>query len=445
MLCFSRNKPDQERYGYTRAVDMWALGCVCVVLLTGGLAFSDPVTGNYSEALARNCNLELLQKSKEWQNVRPRPRAFVESLLVFDENARMTAEEALVHPWFSNQIHKTDFEELYQRTIKHWHPRLTKVPIVEFQDSGSIRYLSCTQDYLDNNQNKAPPARNRGVSPVDAPYKPFPRTMHLSLWPKHNPKDRLSDEVLSAIESKWGAQTEPDLVWKAKLDLVPNGRLRSANDAGGASRRVATPVKASRESLVSRPSPRLTDSMSKLSFGQLFNDQETASNSKDTGTRVKAQRNFDTMRPVVRYSQKPQTSSEKGSRTGSLLEHRSTSTSTQTPTFKSVKGKGRAELPLNEDVIYHTEHTDNQSNGTTITDSAERPDTESEALSAAPSTMTDKKGSLKRRHSTTIWRANMKVKRRQGSIYDLSDFSESDSDSDGYGDEPAGQKPTFSS
>lgn len=178
---------------------MWAIGCVSVVLLTGGLAFCDPVTCVYSEKLARDCNLDFLHQSKEWKTVRPRPKEFVERLLVFDEDARMTAEQALEHSWFYNEVHKNDFEDLYQRTIKHWRPRMPKLRLVEFQDSGVIGGLVHSKDVRDPSRRNSLRVQNA----VEPPYKPFPRHMHSKLWPKRNPNGRLSEEVLSNIEKSF--------------------------------------------------------------------------------------------------------------------------------------------------------------------------------------------------------------------------------------------------
>ena len=196
ILGYLRSNAEPEKPGYTRAVDMWAVGCVTVVLLTGGLAFCDPVTHNYSEKLAKDCNLEFLRRSKEWKVVRQRPAEFVEKLLVLDEDRRLSAEEALQHSWFYNEVHKNDFEELYQRTIKHWRPRIPKSNVVEFQDNGSIRTLACSRDFA------RPPRRSMGCPqpPVEPPYKPFPRKMHQVLWPPRSPTKGLSEEALSAME-----------------------------------------------------------------------------------------------------------------------------------------------------------------------------------------------------------------------------------------------------
>lgn len=152
--------------GYSKAVDMWSLGCVTVVLLTGSSAFTDPRTCQHSTKLAQNCNLRELERSSEWSEVSARPKAFVGKLLVLDESRRLTANEALEDPWFNNHIHKTDFEELYKRTIRHWQPRVQKKPIVEFMDAQEVKQLQCSQGLL------AVERRNRGRAgqiPVEPP------------------------------------------------------------------------------------------------------------------------------------------------------------------------------------------------------------------------------------------------------------------------------------
>lgn len=194
--------------GYTKAVDMWAVGCVAVILLTGGMAFSDPMTGMYSERMARDCDLDFLRTSADWHAVRQRPREFVERLLVADEQSRMTAEEGLQHPWFCNEAHKNDFEELYQRTVKYWRPRQPKSPIVDFQDDGTCKYLAYKLGFLDFYHKLK--SGNRKHIPVEPPYKPFPRKMHLAFWPKREEKNRLSPEVLSAI-GKWSPKSAVEL------------------------------------------------------------------------------------------------------------------------------------------------------------------------------------------------------------------------------------------
>lgn len=148
------DKPHREihglpghKQGYGKAVDMWAVGSLTVVLLTGALPFVDPRTNEYSQALADECNPEILEHSSEWSEVSALPKDFVGKLLV-NESQRLTADDSLQHSWFSNDFHKTDFEELYKRTIRHWQPKIYKKPIIEFMDAHQVKNLECSKGVL---------------------------------------------------------------------------------------------------------------------------------------------------------------------------------------------------------------------------------------------------------------------------------------------------------
>jgi serine/threonine protein kinase len=163
--------------GYTKAVDLWSLGCVAVILLTGASAFTDPTTQQYSALLAKQCNLQSLQQSRDWKTVRQRPRNFVERLLVLAEDQRMTAAEALEHDWFSNDFHKTNFEELYKRAIKHWRPRPSRCDVFEFSDASSARRLARTHGIIRDKSPTGP----RPSPLVDSHYRPFYRQKAISV------------------------------------------------------------------------------------------------------------------------------------------------------------------------------------------------------------------------------------------------------------------------
>jgi serine/threonine protein kinase len=144
---------------------MWAVGCVTVVLLTGALPFLDPKTKEYSQALADECNLEILESSSEWSEVSAAPKDFVGKLLL-EETRRLTAGGALQHQWFNNELHKTDFEELYKRTIRHWQPKVHKKPIIEFLNAREVKNLECSKEVLASERKP----RGRGDrTPIEPP------------------------------------------------------------------------------------------------------------------------------------------------------------------------------------------------------------------------------------------------------------------------------------
>ncbi|KAK2749833.1 hypothetical protein FQN57_005247 [Myotisia sp. PD_48] len=114
----------RSQEGYTKSVDLWSLGCLTVVLLTGGSPFSDPTSGNYSDTLAKQCNLSVLEKDEDWAVVGTRAKEFVRRLLVLNGAQRLTAEEALEHDWFTNRAHREAFEVVYEKAVQGWNPRV---------------------------------------------------------------------------------------------------------------------------------------------------------------------------------------------------------------------------------------------------------------------------------------------------------------------------------
>lgn len=116
--------------GYTKAVDLWSLGCVTTVLLTGDSPFRDLEAPNNPAQLPQDNDLGRLEADMDWHNIGARARDFVRRLLVLDETKRMGVKSALRHSWFTNRAHKREFEALYKRSIKDWKPRVYQGPLI---------------------------------------------------------------------------------------------------------------------------------------------------------------------------------------------------------------------------------------------------------------------------------------------------------------------------
>ncbi|KAF7513282.1 hypothetical protein GJ744_009703 [Endocarpon pusillum] len=187
--------------GYTKAIDMWSLGCVTVVLLTGGSPFINPKTNQYCQQLAQECSLQQLECVTEWQFVGKRPKDFVRRLLVLDEEQRMTPSDAKRHCWFSNDSHRLDFEAVYQRAIQHWRPRTLKPPVIDMINV----HHSTEQSVLQKSDLGQRISCRKTPVPVDPPYKPYPRRMNFLLLSKRRPvlSGVMSEEVRIAIAEKW--------------------------------------------------------------------------------------------------------------------------------------------------------------------------------------------------------------------------------------------------
>jgi pheromone a factor receptor len=137
---YSRNPAIPPKQGYSKAVDMWSIGVITAALLTGEVIFTDRGHPNYNDkpfevviTLAAKCDISIMDDKNDpsWKKVGDRPKNFIKRLLVLREEDRMTATQALAHPWFSNTCHAAEFDALYKRTIKDWKPRPEDSSLVE--------------------------------------------------------------------------------------------------------------------------------------------------------------------------------------------------------------------------------------------------------------------------------------------------------------------------
>ena len=113
--------------GYTKAVDMWSLGCTSIYLFTGTSLFLKPIgiddrhdTAEATLEAAARCDLSRMETDSQWETISDCQKDFVRKLLVLDEDERMTAKEALSHPWFAQC--KEAFNAVYEHATRHWKP-----------------------------------------------------------------------------------------------------------------------------------------------------------------------------------------------------------------------------------------------------------------------------------------------------------------------------------
>jgi pheromone a factor receptor len=135
-----RNPMIPAKHGYCKAVDMWSIGSITSALLSGDVIFTDRAHPDYYEKpfevimrLAARCDTSIIDDPTDtaWSKVGDEPKDFVKKLLVLREEDRLTATEALAHPWFSNRRHAPEFKALYDRAIKDWRPPRNPEDLVE--------------------------------------------------------------------------------------------------------------------------------------------------------------------------------------------------------------------------------------------------------------------------------------------------------------------------
>ena len=117
------------------ATDMWSLGIISALILTGESVFERSKNEILSPAAALNaaaeCDLAKMVYSPLWQNVSNPAKDFVRSLLVLDEKARLNVEQALKHVWFTDYKRREVIQHQYKEAIGGWMPSR---PLLDFKE-----------------------------------------------------------------------------------------------------------------------------------------------------------------------------------------------------------------------------------------------------------------------------------------------------------------------
>ncbi len=81
---------------YTSAVDMWSVGCITFLLLSGNLPFH---ASNQKELFRKIVGAEFDFNFEAWKDVSQEGKNFLNELLLINSEERFTAEEARSHSW----------------------------------------------------------------------------------------------------------------------------------------------------------------------------------------------------------------------------------------------------------------------------------------------------------------------------------------------------------
>lgn len=90
--------PDVLSGSYTEACDVWSLGVVLFVLLSGSLPF---FAGDEAAIIAKVKGAEYSFNSPPWSNIGEEVKSLISTILVIDAAQRPTAEAVLQHSWIA--------------------------------------------------------------------------------------------------------------------------------------------------------------------------------------------------------------------------------------------------------------------------------------------------------------------------------------------------------
>uniref|UniRef100_A0A3P9KQY2 Protein kinase domain-containing protein n=1 Tax=Oryzias latipes TaxID=8090 RepID=A0A3P9KQY2_ORYLA len=107
--------PEVHRHDLvTTATDMWSVGVMAYVLLSGLNPFA---AESMTKTIENISNCEYVFDSEAFKDISLEAMDFIDRLLVKDRKLRMTAHEALEHPWLKMKIEHVSNKAI--RTLRH--------------------------------------------------------------------------------------------------------------------------------------------------------------------------------------------------------------------------------------------------------------------------------------------------------------------------------------
>lgn len=147
----------QPKRGYTKEVDLWSIGIITAILLNGVSLYPDPAPGSATaedlKSDAAYCKQrynimceDLNQDMPEidgWTHVGTFGKDFVRCLFQKRPEDRMSASDALNHPWLlGNRTYGKQLKQVNQKTIGQWRPGLAREGVVQEMELSTMAMLA---------------------------------------------------------------------------------------------------------------------------------------------------------------------------------------------------------------------------------------------------------------------------------------------------------------
>ncbi|KAG9158044.1 hypothetical protein Leryth_000208 [Lithospermum erythrorhizon] len=109
--------PEVLHRSYNVEADMWSIGVITYILLCGSRPFwARTESGIFRSVLRADPNLD----DSPWPSISAEAKDFVKRLLTKDHRKRMTAVQALTHPWIRNEDRAVPLDILIYKLVKSY-------------------------------------------------------------------------------------------------------------------------------------------------------------------------------------------------------------------------------------------------------------------------------------------------------------------------------------
>ncbi|KAK6275309.1 hypothetical protein POUND7_005018 [Theobroma cacao] len=109
--------PEVLHRSYSVEADMWSIGVITYILLCGSRPFwARTESGIFRSVIRADPNFN----DSPWPSVSPEAKDFVKRLLNKDHRKRMTAAQALTHPWLRDENHAVPLDILIYKLVKSY-------------------------------------------------------------------------------------------------------------------------------------------------------------------------------------------------------------------------------------------------------------------------------------------------------------------------------------
>ncbi|CAO0803394.1 unnamed protein product [Mucor circinelloides] len=122
--------------GHNKPVDLWSVGVILFTLLSGYTPFWGEDQASLFESIMSG---QYEYDEEYWSDISDSARNLIDRLLTFDPNNRITAEEALQHPWITG----TGSKEAGPRTSTNLAPAIRK----GYSSRGSLTAIALMNQY----------------------------------------------------------------------------------------------------------------------------------------------------------------------------------------------------------------------------------------------------------------------------------------------------------